>query len=93
MQRQAPNRIGPLRFVLVFGVVSMLGDVVYEGGRSVVAPLLEGLGASAGAVAWLAGSALVGALYGHSVAAAQTFVVVTQAVAIVAFAALVARRG
>lgn len=41
------TRIGPLQFVLWFGVVSALGDVVYEGARSVIGPFLAGLGASA----------------------------------------------
>ena len=27
-----------MRFVVVFGVVSLLGDFLYEGGRSVVGP-------------------------------------------------------
>ncbi|MFZ5870935.1 MAG: MFS transporter [Actinomycetota bacterium] len=35
------------RFVLTFGVVAMLADVVYEGARSVSGPLLAGLGATA----------------------------------------------
>ena len=37
----------PFRFVLVFGVVSALGDIVYEGARSVYGPFLASLGASA----------------------------------------------
>jgi MFS family permease len=40
-------RLRPWRFVLVFGVVSLLADVVYEGARSVTGPLLASLGASA----------------------------------------------
>ncbi|MGN9778119.1 MFS transporter [Micromonospora sp. H33] len=35
------------RFVLWFGVVAMLADVVYEGARSITGPLLADLGASA----------------------------------------------
>jgi hypothetical protein len=38
------NRLSPLRFVLVFGVVSMLADVVYEGARGVVGPYLATFG-------------------------------------------------
>ncbi|MGN9809279.1 MFS transporter [Micromonospora sp. BQ11] len=41
---------GPLsawRFVVWFGVVAMLADVVYEGARSITGPLLAHLGASA----------------------------------------------
>jgi MFS family permease len=43
----APNRFGPLRFVLIFGLVSGLGDFVYEGARSIVGPYLATFGASA----------------------------------------------
>jgi hypothetical protein len=34
------------RFLLVFGVISALGDIVYEGGRSVYGPFLGSLGGS-----------------------------------------------
>ncbi len=37
----------PWRFVVAFGVVSLLVDFVYEGARSVTGPLLASLGASA----------------------------------------------
>ncbi|MGD9695047.1 MAG: MFS transporter [Thermoleophilia bacterium] len=59
-----PNRIAPMRFVLAFGVVSMLGDVVYEGARSVTGPLLADLGA---------GAALVGLVTGAGEAVALLF--------------------
>jgi len=35
------------RFVVWFGVVALLGDIVYEGARSITGPLLAHLGASA----------------------------------------------
>jgi MFS family permease len=54
----------PMRFVVVFGVVSLLGDFVYEGGRSVVGPYLATLGASA---------ALVGVITGAGEAVALVF--------------------
>ncbi|HWC33967.1 MAG TPA: MFS transporter [Mycobacteriales bacterium] len=60
----SPNRIGPLRFVLVFGVVSGLGDFVYEGARSIVGPYLATFGASA---------ALVGVITGAGEAVALVF--------------------
>ena len=41
------NRLTPMRFVVGFGVLSMLADVVYEGARSVTGPYLATLGASA----------------------------------------------
>ncbi len=51
-----PNRLTPYRFVLAFGVVSMLGDFVYEGGRSIVGPYLATLGASATLVGLVTGA-------------------------------------
>lgn len=58
------NRLGPLRFVLVFGVVSGLADFVYEGARSIVGPYLATYGASA---------ALVGTITGFGEAVALVF--------------------
>lgn len=40
-------RLGGWRFVMTFGVISLLADVVYEGARSVTGPLLAELGATA----------------------------------------------
>lgn len=59
-----PNRIPPLRFVLVFGLVSGLGDFVYEGARSIIGPYLATFGASA---------ALVGVVTGFGEAVALVF--------------------
>jgi MFS family permease len=36
-------------------------------------------------LAWMAGGTLIGALYGHSVGSVETFVVITQVVALIAF--------
>jgi MFS family permease len=58
----APNRLSPLRFVLAFGVVSMLADFVYEGARSVVGPYLAALGASATVVGVVTGAGEAAAL-------------------------------
>lgn len=44
-----------LRLILIFGVVSLCADIVYEGGRSISGPFLFNLGASAAAVGILAG--------------------------------------
>ncbi|GAA1464998.1 MFS transporter [Microbacterium thalassium] len=46
----APRRrplISPWRFIVTFGVVSLLADVVYEGARAVTGPILAAVGASA----------------------------------------------
>lgn len=42
----AARRMGPWRFVVWFGTISLLADVVYEGARSITGPLLASLGAS-----------------------------------------------
>ena len=55
-QEAGPNRLTPYRFVLAFGVVSMLGDFVYEGGRSIVGPYLATLGAGATLVGIVSGA-------------------------------------
>ncbi|MCX5045718.1 MFS transporter [Aldersonia sp. NBC_00410] len=39
--------MNPWRFIVAFGTVSLLADVVYEGARSVTGPLLATLGATA----------------------------------------------
>jgi MFS family permease len=54
--RRPANRLTPLGFVLAFGVVSMLGDFVYEGARSVVGPFLATFGASAAVVGVVTGA-------------------------------------
>lgn len=43
------------RFVVAFGVVSLLADVVYEGARSITGPLLASLGAGAVVVGTVTG--------------------------------------
>jgi MFS family permease len=49
------NRLGPMGFVLTFGVVSMLADIVYEGARSITGPFLATLGATAVMVGFITG--------------------------------------
>ncbi|QNN53294.1 MFS transporter [Nocardioides mesophilus] len=41
------SRMSAWRFIVWFGIVAMLADVVYEGARSITGPLLAHLGASA----------------------------------------------
>ncbi|MFN8058941.1 MAG: MFS transporter [Vicinamibacterales bacterium] len=43
------------RFILVMGLVSLFGDMCYEGARSIVGPYLAGLGASAATIGFVAG--------------------------------------
>lgn len=60
----APNRLTPMRFVLAFGVVSLLADFVYEGARAIIGPYLATFGASA---------VLVGVITGVGEAVALVF--------------------
>ncbi|MEV0495297.1 MFS transporter [Streptomyces atratus] len=54
--------MGPWRFVLWFGTVSLLADFVYEGARSVTGPLLASLGASSLVVGVVTGAGEAAAL-------------------------------
>jgi MFS family permease len=51
-----------IRFVVLIGIVSLFGDMTYEGARSVVGPYLATLGASATIVGVVAGT---GELFGY----------------------------
>jgi MFS family permease len=51
-----PNRLTPMRFVMSFGLISALGDFVYEGARSVTGPYLATFGASAALVGFVTGA-------------------------------------
>ena len=51
----ALNRSLALRLILLLGIVSLFGDIVYEGSRSIAGPYLLLLGASAFTVAFVAG--------------------------------------
>jgi MFS family permease len=55
-------RWSPWRVVVGFGVVSLAGDMVYEGGRSVYGPALAALGASATMVGLVTGAGEAAAL-------------------------------
>lgn len=44
-----------LQFIILLGIVSLFGDVTYEGARSITGPYLYVLGASAGVVGLVAG--------------------------------------
>jgi MFS family permease len=52
----AENRVSPLRFVVRFGAISALADVVYEGARSIIGPYLGSLGATAAVVGVITGA-------------------------------------
>lgn len=54
--RPASGRLTAWRFVVVFGLVSLFTDMVYEGARSIIGPYLATLGASAAVVGVVAGA-------------------------------------
>jgi MFS family permease len=58
----AVNRISPVRFIVGFGIVSALADVVYEGARSIIGPYLGSLGATAAVVGLITGAGEAAAL-------------------------------
>lgn len=49
------NKKTALQLIILFGLVSLFGDIVYEGARSVNGPYLKTLGASAAMVGLIAG--------------------------------------
>ncbi|MFV5993184.1 MFS transporter [Streptomyces sp. NPDC056231] len=61
-ETERPARMGPWRFVVWFGTVSLLADVVYEGARSITGPLLASLGASSLVVGVVTGAGEAAAL-------------------------------
>jgi MFS family permease len=53
-----------LKLILLFGIVSLLGDIIYEGARGVNGPYLEILGANAVIIGFIAGA---GEFLGYSI--------------------------
>lgn len=66
------SRLSAWRFVVVFGTVSLLADVVYEGARSITGPLLASLGAGAVVVGTVTGVGEAAALVLRLVSGALT---------------------
>ena len=54
-QPTSDNKKAAIQFILLLGVVSLFGDITYEGARSITGPYLAILGASAGIVGIVAG--------------------------------------
>ncbi|OGU12612.1 MAG: MFS transporter [Ignavibacteria bacterium GWB2_35_12] len=53
-----------IRFIILLGIISLLGDVIYEGARSVNGPYLKILGANAAVVGFIVG---LGELLGYGI--------------------------
>ena len=49
------NKKVAFQFILLMGVVSLFGDITYEGARSIIGPYMGMLGATAGMVGLIAG--------------------------------------
>jgi MFS family permease len=64
------NKKTALRLILLFGLISLLGDVIYEGARGVNGPYLKTLGASAAIVGLVAG---IGELLGYLIRLASGY--------------------
>lgn len=52
-----------MRFIMIMGLASLFGDIVYEGGRSMTGPFMAYLGASAAAVGFISG---LGEFFGYA---------------------------
>ena len=64
--------LAPWRFVVLFGLVSLFADMVYEGARSIIGPFLATLGASAVLVGVAAG---VGEFIGYGLRVVSGYLV------------------
>jgi len=56
------DKSGPLKFIFLLGLVSLLADITYEGARSIIGPFLGSLGATA---FWISFTAGAGELVGY----------------------------
>jgi len=65
----SPRKIA-FQFILLMGVVSLFGDITYEGVRSIAGPFLSGLGASAAVVGLVAG---IGEFIGYALRLASGY--------------------
>jgi len=50
------NKSKALKLIILFGIISLFGDMIYEGARSVNGPFLEILGANAAIIGFVAGA-------------------------------------
>lgn len=58
------ERRAAIQLILLFGLVSLFGDIIYEGARSVNGPYLKTLGVNAAAVGLIAG---IGEFFGYAI--------------------------
>jgi MFS-type transporter involved in bile tolerance (Atg22 family) len=69
--RGSSRRKPALEFILLLGLVSALGDITYETGRSISGPYLAFLGASAATIGWVSG---LGEFLGYALRLASGYV-------------------
>ncbi len=60
-----------MRIIILLGMVSLFGDIIYEGARSISGPFLMILGASAFTVAWVSG---LGEFIGYAIRMASGYI-------------------
>jgi len=68
-KRETPKRLA-FQFIILLGIVSLFGDVTYEGARSITGPYLATLGASASIVGLVAG---IGEFVGYALRLASGY--------------------
>jgi MFS family permease len=61
---EASNKKTALQVILLFGLVSLFGDIIYEGARSVNGPYLKTIGANAAIVGLVVG---IGEFFGYAI--------------------------
>lgn len=64
MRGSADGKKTALQLIVLFGIVSLCGDIVYEGARSVNGPFLKTLGANAAMVGLIVG---IGEFFGYGI--------------------------
>ena len=64
-----PKKIA-FQFIILMGIVSLFGDITYEGARSIAGPFLSVLGASAAVVGLVAG---IGEFIGYALRSASGY--------------------
>lgn len=77
-----------MAFILLLGLVSLFGDITYEGALSFLGPYLSILGASAA----LAGNTLMGFLYGFNPSWIAYLVIATEVASLPFILTIIRRR-
>ncbi len=71
LQKKSGSQKTALYFIVLMGIVSLFGDITYEGARSITGPYLAVLGAGAGMVGLVAG---IGEFIGYALRLASGYI-------------------